>query len=66
MSTIRNRLADRYINELYPDATITDCKRIQAWFAQGTEWALSDYEGRRLLHELAPTVYPENLDELLI
>ncbi len=60
MSPGIKRLFERYMSIRFPgreDIYITEWEKR---FEDGMEWQKSDYEGRAILQEIAPHIYPEH------
>ncbi len=66
MSPGIKRLFERYMSIRFPgreDIYITEWEKR---FEDGMEWQKSDYNGRAILREIAPHIYPKNENEFFI
>lgn len=57
-----NNLAEAYIKTRFPDSVDDYKNEWRRRFADGREWQASDLAGRTLLQELAPGIYPKDVD----
>lgn len=66
MSPGIKRLYERYMSIRFPGRADIYIKEWEKRFINGMEWQKSDYNGREILKEIAPHIYPENKDEYFI
>jgi hypothetical protein len=62
------QIYDAFIAKRFPDKDAND-PYLDKWvkiFVEGYEWQQSDYESRRVLQEVAPIIYPKDLNEYFI
>ena len=59
-------IRDKYISTRFPGRVESYTKEWEERFEVGIEWQKSDYRGRYLLQEIAPDIYPEDVDEFFI
>ena len=63
MNSRIKEIRDKYIQTRFPGRVGFYIKEWEKRFEEGMEWQKSDYTGRYLLQNIAPDIYPENVDE---
>jgi len=68
MNNETKRIFYNFMNSRFPEADKEDSyyKEWKKRFENGYEWQYSDYLSRKKLKDIAPDVYPDNIDEFFV